>query len=183
MAIYELLMPELEMEAATTRKFFERLPEDKLSYKPHEKSMPLDRLAGRGFAEDEGPAAQRLRDRVAPQQLAAGVEHQHGLVGPGRGDMGRRNRLLRTLAHTLGVNAIFVALAVAALTATQQGGSDELAREAGSEDIGRGQSSGDDSAGRSYGALDDQGSDEQDNQDDVDDGGFGLDDGGDSQDV
>jgi len=29
MAIYEALLPELEMEAETTRKFFERLPEDK----------------------------------------------------------------------------------------------------------------------------------------------------------
>jgi hypothetical protein len=46
MAIYEALLPELEMEAATTRKFFERLPEDKLDFKPHEKSMPLGRLAG-----------------------------------------------------------------------------------------------------------------------------------------
>ena len=46
MPIYEALLPELEMEAATTRKFFERLPEDKLEFKPHEKSMPLGRLAG-----------------------------------------------------------------------------------------------------------------------------------------
>jgi uncharacterized damage-inducible protein DinB len=46
MPIYEALLPELEMEAATTRKFFERLPEDKLDFKPHEKSMPLGRLAG-----------------------------------------------------------------------------------------------------------------------------------------
>lgn len=46
MAIYEALLPELAMEAATTRKFFERLPEDKLTFKPHEKSMPLNRLAG-----------------------------------------------------------------------------------------------------------------------------------------
>jgi uncharacterized damage-inducible protein DinB len=46
MAIYESLLPELEMEAATTRRFFERLPEDKLDFKPHAKSMALDRLAG-----------------------------------------------------------------------------------------------------------------------------------------
>src|SRR5450432_288214 len=46
MAIYETLLPELAMEAATTRKFLERLPEDKLDFKPHEKSMPLGRLAG-----------------------------------------------------------------------------------------------------------------------------------------
>ena len=46
MAIYESLLPELEMEAATTRRFIERLPEDKLDFKPHEKSMALGRLAG-----------------------------------------------------------------------------------------------------------------------------------------
>jgi len=46
MAIYEALLPELAMEAATTRKFLERLPEDKLEFKPHEKSMALGRLAG-----------------------------------------------------------------------------------------------------------------------------------------
>jgi len=46
MAIYEALLPEVEMEAATTRKYFERLPEDKLDFKPHEKSMLLGRLAG-----------------------------------------------------------------------------------------------------------------------------------------
>jgi uncharacterized damage-inducible protein DinB len=46
MAISDALLPEFEMEAATTRKFIERLPEDKLNYKPHEKSMALGRLAG-----------------------------------------------------------------------------------------------------------------------------------------
>ena len=57
----------------------------------------------------------------------------------------------------------------------------ELSREAGLSDIGRGSSSADDRAGRSYGALDDPGSDDdQDDQagDDLDDGDFGFDDGG-----
>src|SRR2546425_10341192 len=31
---------------AHTRKTLERIPEDKLAWKPHEKSMPLGRLAG-----------------------------------------------------------------------------------------------------------------------------------------
>jgi uncharacterized protein len=86
------------------------------------------------------------------------------------------------MGHPQGAHAAFDP-AAGASGSTPSGGSSELAREAGLEDIGRGQSSGDDSAGRSYGALDDQGSDEQDDQDDVDDGDFGLDDGGDSQDV
>jgi uncharacterized damage-inducible protein DinB len=36
---------ELQQESATTRKLLERLPENALSWKPHEKSMPMGRLA------------------------------------------------------------------------------------------------------------------------------------------
>lgn len=50
----------------------------------------------------------------------------HGLIGNSRGQVGRRRRLLRTLAHTLGTNA-FVAFAVAAKTARRLGGTDHLA--------------------------------------------------------
>lgn len=39
-------MAEFEQEAAGTRKMLERVPEDKFDWKPHEKSMPLGRLAG-----------------------------------------------------------------------------------------------------------------------------------------
>jgi uncharacterized damage-inducible protein DinB len=45
MAISDSLIPELEGEAAITRKLIERVPEGKLDWKPHEKSMPLGRLA------------------------------------------------------------------------------------------------------------------------------------------
>jgi hypothetical protein len=51
----------------------------------------------------------------------------HGLIGNARGQAGRRRRLLRTLAHTLGANAVFVALATAADAARRQGGTDHLA--------------------------------------------------------
>lgn len=37
---------ELEGEAVSIRKMLERIPTEKLSWKPHEKSMTLDRLAG-----------------------------------------------------------------------------------------------------------------------------------------
>jgi hypothetical protein len=63
------------------------------------------------------------------------------------------------------------------------GSGGELAREAGLGDIGRGPSSGDASADRSYGALEDDTSDEQDDQDDLDEGDLGFDDGGGSEDV
>ncbi|MFQ6112506.1 MAG: DinB family protein [bacterium] len=39
------ILAELEQEAKTTRKMLELLPEDKLKWKPHEKSMTLGRLA------------------------------------------------------------------------------------------------------------------------------------------
>jgi hypothetical protein len=51
----------------------------------------------------------------------------HGLIGNARGQAGRRRRLLRTLAHTLGANAVFVAFAIAADAARRQGGTDRLA--------------------------------------------------------
>jgi uncharacterized damage-inducible protein DinB len=41
----ELLFWDLERELAVTRKVLERLPEEKFSWKPHEKSMHLGRLA------------------------------------------------------------------------------------------------------------------------------------------
>jgi uncharacterized damage-inducible protein DinB len=45
MKISEMLLPEFEMEMASTRKTLERVPEDKLDWKPHEKSMSMGRLA------------------------------------------------------------------------------------------------------------------------------------------
>jgi hypothetical protein len=46
MAIREMLLPEFDQEMASTRKLLERLPETLSAYKPHQKSMALDRLAG-----------------------------------------------------------------------------------------------------------------------------------------
>jgi uncharacterized damage-inducible protein DinB len=45
MAIREMLLPEFDEEMRNTRKILERVPDDKLGYKPHEKSMALGRLA------------------------------------------------------------------------------------------------------------------------------------------
>jgi uncharacterized damage-inducible protein DinB len=45
MPISDGLLQELTMEATRTRALLERLPEDKLDWKPHDKSMPLGRLA------------------------------------------------------------------------------------------------------------------------------------------
>ena len=45
MATADLLSLEFEEEARKTRKTLERVPEDKRTFAPHPKSMPLDRLA------------------------------------------------------------------------------------------------------------------------------------------
>ncbi len=44
MAISEALLPEFDHEMANTRKTLERVPDDKLDYKPHEKSMSMRKL-------------------------------------------------------------------------------------------------------------------------------------------
>ena len=45
MSIAEKLLPEFDREFATTRKFLALVPDDKLGWKPHTKSMELGRLA------------------------------------------------------------------------------------------------------------------------------------------
>jgi uncharacterized damage-inducible protein DinB len=45
MTIADSLLQELEQEAKTTRRVLERVPDDQLGYKPHEKSWTLGQLA------------------------------------------------------------------------------------------------------------------------------------------
>src|SRR5262245_53444274 len=45
MRIVDALIAELTQEAQTTRRVLERVPDDKLSWKPHPKSMSLGQLA------------------------------------------------------------------------------------------------------------------------------------------
>jgi uncharacterized damage-inducible protein DinB len=44
-SIAESLLEEFEVQAPVTRKFLERLPEDKLTWKPHERSLTAGQLA------------------------------------------------------------------------------------------------------------------------------------------
>src|ERR1700685_1096214 len=46
MSIAHAMLPEFDHEMANTRKTLERIPEDKLEFKPDPKSMSLGRLAG-----------------------------------------------------------------------------------------------------------------------------------------
>src|SRR6185295_5879046 len=45
MAIRDALLADYDHEMGTTRRLLERLPEDKLGWKPHDKSMSLGGLA------------------------------------------------------------------------------------------------------------------------------------------
>jgi uncharacterized damage-inducible protein DinB len=45
MRLVDPMIPELEQEAETTRRVLERIPEAKLSWRPHPKSMSLGQLA------------------------------------------------------------------------------------------------------------------------------------------
>ena len=45
MSIAQSMLSEFEKQAPVTRRFLERLPEDKLTWKPHEKSMTAGQLA------------------------------------------------------------------------------------------------------------------------------------------
>ena len=46
MSIAQMLLPEYDLEMASTRKLLECVPDGKFDFKPHEKSMTLGRLAG-----------------------------------------------------------------------------------------------------------------------------------------
>jgi len=44
MTLAEQMCAEFATQAAVTRRFLERLPEEKLTWKPHEKSMSAEQL-------------------------------------------------------------------------------------------------------------------------------------------
>lgn len=46
MPMIDAFLAELDHEAATTRRLLERVPEEKMEWQPHEKSMTLSRLSG-----------------------------------------------------------------------------------------------------------------------------------------
>lgn len=61
MRMIDPLLAELEQEAATTRRVLERVPEDRLSWKPHAKSMSLGELAFH-IASTPGGVSSLLRE-------------------------------------------------------------------------------------------------------------------------
>ena len=85
MAYNEDLLAEFDHEMASARRTLERIPEDKLSWKPHEKSMTLERLAGH-VAELPGFGAMIIRTenldmaQRAPGQKATLAQSQKQVV-------------------------------------------------------------------------------------------------------
>jgi len=70
MSFAQSLLPEFDQEMANTRKMLERLPNDKLDYKPDPKSMSMGRLAGH-VAEMPGWGAMTIQQDffdVAPKE-------------------------------------------------------------------------------------------------------------------
>jgi len=61
MGVSAEFLPEFDSEMASTRRTLERIPEDKLGWKPHEKSMLLGRLAGH-IAELPGMGVSVMKD-------------------------------------------------------------------------------------------------------------------------
>ena len=57
MSIADTMLAEFEQELTTTRRFLERLPADRLTWKPHDKSMTAGQLA-RHIAEAPGVIAE-----------------------------------------------------------------------------------------------------------------------------
>ncbi len=61
MALSEALLPEFDQEMANTRKTLERVPDDKLGWKPHEKSGTMGWLAGHLANIPSGPPSRSIR--------------------------------------------------------------------------------------------------------------------------
>jgi uncharacterized damage-inducible protein DinB len=79
MAIAQTLLAELEQEATITRPFLERLPADKLTWKPHAKSMTLGQLALHIARVPGGITSMAQSDQVpAPDFAAPNPQPQSG---------------------------------------------------------------------------------------------------------
>lgn len=72
MSTFETLLPEFDREFATTRKFLALVPDDKLTWKPHSKSMELGRLASHisDFSERAVNVLTQSERVVTPEELA-----------------------------------------------------------------------------------------------------------------
>ncbi len=80
MAFIDALLPEFDHEMGTTRRLLERVPDEHLGWKPHDRSMSLGRLAThlaeipqwgeRILAQDELDLTGTYQPRVEPSRAA-----------------------------------------------------------------------------------------------------------------
>jgi uncharacterized damage-inducible protein DinB len=82
MTITDTFADELTREAATTRRVLERVPEDKLSWRPHAKSMSLGQLALH-IAQVPGAVADLISEspRQPPQFVQAEAKSKSEVLG------------------------------------------------------------------------------------------------------
>ena len=73
MSIAQSLLAEFEAQAPITRRFLERLPQDKLTWKPHEKSMSAGQLAYH-LASVPGGVIRAVRNNPVPAPDFANFE-------------------------------------------------------------------------------------------------------------
>ena len=66
------LLAEFEQELGTTRKFLQRVPEDRLTWRPHEKSMTAGQLALHIAQTPEGVLRLSEPNEAAPPDFGAG---------------------------------------------------------------------------------------------------------------
>ncbi|HEV2491115.1 MAG TPA: DinB family protein [Candidatus Acidoferrales bacterium] len=78
MSIAQSLIAEFEAQAPVTRRFLERLPEDKLAWKPHEKSMSAGQL-GLHLARVPGGVAQAAQQNSMPAPEFNNIPQPSGL--------------------------------------------------------------------------------------------------------
>lgn len=131
MAIKDGILPEFDHEMANTRRTLERVPEGKPEYKPHEKSMALDRLAGHvaelpGFAaaiigqdsidaQPEDPSKRRVPLKMTSRRQL--LEEFDKNVAAGRAAIAGASdeHLLKTWSLSAGGKTIFSLPRIAAL--------------------------------------------------------------------
>lgn len=70
MSLAESLMAEFEVQAPITRRFLERTPEGKLTWKPHEKSMTAGQLALHLARVPGAVIRDAQKDSIAPPDFA-----------------------------------------------------------------------------------------------------------------
>ena len=96
MPIADMLISELEREAKTTRRVLERVPDDKLTWKPHTKSMSLGRLAQHvatipgnisGMAKLDGYDVEKFSEPPALESTAAIVAAFDASVAQAKADL------------------------------------------------------------------------------------------------